>query len=119
MARRQDSRKSEWLGFFNYYLSEEEKVSIRTLVDSKKKPDSSDILNSLAKQNYKVTFSLNETNGSYVCSVTGKVGNPNRGYTLAVTHVDLIVALYAIWFVVVEVYQEGEWPVEQEHTNNW
>ena len=119
MARTTNRRTVQWRGFFNYYLDETEKAGIRTLVDSKKRLPLSEYISALVNLNYKITVGRNPENGCYVCAITGKVDSANVGYTYSLTHVDLTTAVLAAWFVVVEVYQEGEWPVDENQVPNW
>lgn len=119
MATKKTQFTGDWRGFFNYHLSEAEKVTIRDLLGSKKAPSIGDCLLELSKNNYKTTFTRNPSNDTFVCSVTGKEGSLNRGYTYALTHVDLRVAIIGLWFVVGEVHEWGEWPVGESDIPNW
>lgn len=119
MAKKFSTPRETWHGFFNYYLGEADKAGIRTLVDDKKRPSLDSVLTEMVSQDYKVTTSRNESSDSYICSVTGKSGCINQGYTFSINHLDLVTAIYAVWFVCSEVYEWGEWPVDENQVPNW
>lgn len=119
MARNRSAKQSDWLGFFNYYLDPEEKIAIRTLIDDKKRPSLESVIADLVNHGYKVSISANDEAGSFICAVTGKTSSANRGYTYAVTHIDLVTAIYATWFVISNVLEWDEWPVDESNVPNW
>jgi len=119
MATKKKGLVGNWRGFYNYYLSDEEKLGIRKLLDGSKPPTMEKCLLELAKNNYKVSFTRNEANDTFVCSVTGKEGSLNTGYTYSLTHIDIRTAIVGLWFVVGEIHQWGEWPIEQGNVPNW
>lgn len=119
MATKKKEVSSSWNGFYNYYLSDEEKAGIRIFMDGDKAPRVSDCILELAKNNYKITCSKNDSNDTFICSVTGKQGSLNRGYTYSISHVDLNTAVIAVWFVVSEIHGWGEWPIEKSNVPDW
>lgn len=119
MAKRLSRPQTAWNGFFNYYLNETEKTGIRTLVDDKKRPSLDSILHEMLSHDYKVTVSRNDSSDAFVCSITGKPGCVNQGYTYSLNHVDLVTSVYAVWFICSEVFDWLEWPVDENQVPNW
>jgi len=119
MATKAKSDKGTWNGFYSYYLSEEERAGIRILLDGKKPPSIENCINELVLNNYKLSITFNEANSTFICSATGKAGSLNRGYTYSLNHVELTTAIVAVWFVVGEILQWGEWDVESDKAPDW
>lgn len=123
MARSKSSgtgtKKNTWKGFFNHHLSDEEKKGIKKMLSGKDCGDTSSYIAELAAGGYKTSLSYNESNDSYIASVTGRENSENAGYTFSVNHTDARTALFAVWFVVSQVYLYGEWNLEEDKTVNW
>lgn len=119
MATKKKEVSGDWRGFYNYHLSEEEKAGIRKLLSGNKSPEVGDCILELAKNDYKVTFSRNGSNDTFICTATGKAGSLNRGYSYSLNHVDLRVAIIGLWFVIGDIHGWGEWPIERENIPDW
>jgi len=119
MARFKQPKKDTWLGFFNYFLDEGDRTAIRAFMGDKKKPSLDALLMEMVSNRYKVTVSINDSTGACICSVTGKHGCMNEGYTLSVTHASMDTTVYAAWFVIAERFNWDQWPVDQNEVPNW
>jgi len=119
MAYKRQERKNTWLGFFNYYLDNEDKAAIRALLDDKKKPSVGDSIQDMVKHGYKVSISENESAGGFVCAVTGKKDSSNEGYTYAVTHISIETAVFACCHVIGTIFEWDVWPVDENSVPDW
>jgi len=118
MAKNGSKSAPAWKGFFNYYLTEEEKGAIKKL--GVKEPATIKRIGELADNGYKLSVTYSVDKRAYFVTCTGSANCPsNQGYSLTQAHADLSVAVACVWFVCSEVYQWDAWPVENSADENF
>lgn len=117
MAARKPLKK-DWIGFFNYSLSDQDRKAVNERAKTTKPGDVLDDIIRLTQDGYKVNFSYDVASGSTVCSVTGNHQSRNEGWTFSVKHQHGLKSLLAITHVVYEIFQGGQWPAEDYDSTN-
>lgn len=102
-----------WKGSYNHFLTESEKKAIKKLPMGWE--DHFGRLDELVGLGYKVSF--NEEREGRFRVVTVYANDPehvNAGWSLSQFHNDTRVGLAAVWFIVTQVYDSGQWPDEKQ-----
>lgn len=108
-----EEKKAEWKGFYNCYLTKQDKAQIKKLLGDT--PKYEELLLLLADNGYKVSIVYSPTGAFYVASAYAHtVGHVNAGYSLSSRHADLNTAITALWWIVVEKHNMGRWPVDDD-----
>lgn len=115
-----DESKAPWLGFFKCNLTEELKARINgSYADGE---DALPYVLLVIQAGYKVSVNFDEKSHTYHVSATGVwAWCANAGYTITVQHAQARKGLYILWFMIMEFYQNGRWPVEKGDNpgNEW
>ena len=98
----------EWLGSYNYYLTESDKKGIKEM--QIKPGDVLGRLQELVDAGYKVSMTLDTKERFYtVTAFASQVSSPNAGYSMSLRHSDSLVAVNALWHVVATVMGWEQW----------
>lgn len=103
------AKKSPDFNLIDYRLSDKEMEDFDTWLN-KEAPNPTEVLNSLAALNYKVSFTFVESSNAWCVSITGKEGAKfNEKATLTSWSDDSLDALYVGAFKVFVVFANGIW----------
>jgi hypothetical protein len=102
------AQNGAWKGFVDIPLSEVDKDKIRAMSDLA--DDVMGNLVDLVERGLKVTLSLDDSQGTWIVSGTGKLpDDPNYGYTLVARGGSLVRAVNSLTYKVFELAQGGVW----------
>lgn len=110
--------KKSWQGFFNVNLDTGQKEAIKKLPLGSVKTQ--ERLEELAENGYKISVTWAVDKSAFFVSVTGTHRNPhNEGWTMSQAHSEFNVAVACVWFVVSQMYDFGQWPVDSQEDGEY